>query len=109
MKTDPRFALVRLHQREWPKAGQRPLCVWVSRVYQVALFHEKGGQLRLAINRRNLRDGITWDELQALKAAAGFGTWQAVEFYPPDSQIVYEINMRHLWLMHEPLDFAWGK
>lgn len=94
-----------------PRAPRR---AWRSRDYLVQFYVEsRTGIGRLSINRAeidsdgNWKDGITWDTLQRLKREAGFGDWQAIEFYPPDRDIVYDHNMRHLFLMEEPLPFAW--
>ncbi len=68
---------------------------------------------RLSINRANLNssgawtDGITWDELQRVKSECGFGYRIAVEIYPEDGHVVYDANMRHLWLLKERPNFAW--
>lgn len=90
-----------------------PSFVWRSRDFVVQLFADPSGKLRLSVNRTELdstgrwKDGITWDDLQRLKGEAGFGQLQAVEIYPPDGDVVNVSNMRHLWLMAEPLPFAW--
>ena len=52
-------------------------------------------------------DGIRWEELQRLKAECGFGDRDAVEVYPAEQDVVNVANFRHLWVMDEPLDFAW--
>ncbi len=60
---------------------------------------------RLSVNRTdcdkegNWLEGITWDELMRLKREAGYGDYCAVEFYPPDKDIVNVANMRHLFLV----------
>jgi hypothetical protein len=96
--------------------SKAPKRAWRSRDFLVQLYHDPSGLRRLSVNRTELnsdggwKDGITWDELQRLKREAGFGHVQAIEFYPPDSEIVYDANFRHLFLMEEnPLPFAWGK
>lgn len=101
--------LIRLPETDWPSAFVKPLCVWLSPRYQVSLWLERDGQLVLSIARRDGRPGISWDKLQAIKTAAGFGTWQAVEIYPPDTQVVNQANMRHLWLSHERKPIGWHK
>ena len=42
-------------------------------------------------------DGITWDELQQIKDECLGPDATAVEFYPPTTGVVNELNMRHLW------------
>lgn len=53
-------------------------------------------------------DGITWDELQALKRQCGFGDRFAVEVYPADLDVVNVGNLRHLWVLQGALPFAWS-
>ncbi|OEI85078.1 hypothetical protein BA060_00270 [Brucella sp. B13-0095] len=40
---------------------------------------------------------ITWDELQALKNEHFGPDAAAIEVYPPDSDVVNSLPMRHLW------------
>lgn len=102
---------------DFPKTGAPPGLqkVWRSSRFMAQLYHENGG-VRLSINRTAIDvvtgrwiDGITWDELQALKAQAGFGDRMAVEIYPADGHVVNVANMRHLWILDDPLPFAWKK
>lgn len=53
----------------------------------------------LMVQRHNGADGITWDDLQWLKAAVGFGDREAVEVFPRDCDVVNVANMRHLWVL----------
>ena len=53
------------------------------------------------------KDDITWDELQEIKRQAGYGNQMAVEIYPDDLDIVNVANMRHLWILDEPLPIGW--
>jgi len=53
----------------------------------------------LKIKRHDGLDGITWDELQRAKCEAGYPEETAIEIYPPQSEVVYEENIRHLWIM----------
>lgn len=105
---------------EWPnnygKVDNPPLQVFRSRGFLVQVYSEQFPALvRLSIHRtmvdRRLQwvDGITWDELQRLKGEAGYGDHQAIEFYPPDIDVVNVANIRHLWVMQEPLPFAWKR
>jgi hypothetical protein len=69
---------------------------------------------RLSVNRALLNDrgdwldGITWDQLQAVKAAVGYGDHDAIEVYPRERDVVNVANIRHLWVLREPLPWAWG-
>lgn len=87
-----------------------------SRKEKRRLLDEGEGRFRLSICRAMVSperdgtaaDGISWDELQELKRQAGFGDRWAVEVYPADESVVNVANMRHLWLMPEPLLWAWN-
>lgn len=91
------------------------LCVWRSKRFLAQLFSDKDGGMRLSINRTEWderqgqwRENISWDELQALKAEAGFSGCWAVEIFPADHAVVNVANMRHLWLLAEAPDYAWN-
>jgi hypothetical protein len=45
--------------------------------------------------------------LQRLKAECGYADRDAVEVYPRERDVVNVANLRHLWVMREPLAFAW--
>lgn len=88
--------------------------VWRSRKFLVVLYSD-GGFLRVTVIRSALgrggrfADEITWDELQAIKRDIGRGGQWAVECFPADADLVNVSNMRHLWLLDAPPDFAWRK
>jgi hypothetical protein len=72
--------------------------------------------VRLSVCRSELAgdrwaDRITWDELQAVKAQAGYADALAVEVYPPAADVVNVANMRHLWVYFDDLalPFVWRK
>lgn len=94
--------------------GKPPAIAWRNRHYLAALFDEGKGQARICIHKTSLKldgkwcDGITWDELMAVKRGIGLGEAWAVEVFPPDSENVNEANMRHLFLTGQPA-FAWVK
>jgi hypothetical protein len=111
--------LEEIPQNEWPaRPGlKRPLNVWRSRQF-LAQLHEaaplNGIQVRqFTVNRVTIgSDGhwtqdITWDELQRCKRETGYGDWYALEVYPRDRDLVHVANMRHLWLLSEPLPIGW--
>jgi len=103
-------------REDWP-TGARFTCTRInllrSKEFAVQVIQEANGVVRLTVNRSELdneggwKEGITWDELQRLKNEAGYGAQQAVEIYPPESDVVNVANMRHLWILPEPLPFAW--
>lgn len=85
--------------------------VFVNSDFLVQVYNEDG-QVRLSINRtQNINgrwvDGITWDELQAIKNAVGFADKCAIEIYPPVKDVVNVANIRHLWIF-EP-SFMWRR
>jgi len=102
---------------KWPASaiGGGRLQVWRSRDFLVQVFMAPApAAARLSVNRTKLEgvrwvEGITWDELQRLKAECGFGNHTAVEVYPPDRDVVNVANMRHLWVLPYSLPFAWTK
>lgn len=56
-------------------------------------------------------DGITWDELQEIKAQAGYRDHTAIEIYPPEDDIVNVASMRHIWVLApgQMFSFQWRK
>jgi len=107
--------LVEIPRSEWPNPGAPQLRVLRSRDYLVQVFGApQPAVARLSICRtehdgRRWLDGIPWDDLQRLKAEAGFAHLDAVEIYPRACDVVNVANMRHLWVMHAPLSFAWRR
>ena len=108
--------LVEVPRDQWPvipgEASVR-LRVFASRDYLVQVFHEPlPAVARLSICRTSRKgdrwaDGITWDELQAIKDQCGYRDADAVELYPRRVDVVNEANMRHLWVMADPVPMAW--
>jgi hypothetical protein len=98
---------------QWPDTKAPQLSVWRSRTFLVQVFSAPAPAIaRLSINRTSLdgtrwAEGIEWEELQRLKGECGYGAHDAVEVYPPDRDVVNVANMRHLWVLAEPLAFAW--
>lgn len=71
-------------------------------------------KVRLSVCRTTLygdrwQDGITWDDLQQIKRECGYGDADAIEVFPADADVVNVANMRHLWVMSEPVACAWRK
>jgi hypothetical protein len=113
LKTFPKV-LTPVPRKEWPPITSTivPDETWRSRDYLVQVFRPDGQPVRLSIcstvlaNDGSWKDGLTWDELQAVKYAVGFGSAWAVEIYPPELEVVNVANFRHLWIVPKP-DFAW--
>ncbi len=109
--------LAMVPSKQWPVAQHDPkrLEVWVSREYLVQVFAEGDGVQRISANRTTARsdgrwdDGMTWDEMQAIKRQIGRGDLYAVEIYPRDRDVVNVANMRHIWVLPEPLMIGWFK
>lgn len=85
----------------------RPIRIMRSREFMVQIFLENDGSHRLSFNRTMIDkyghyiDGLTWDDLDQLKRQAGYGDKLAVEFYPPERDIVNVANMRHLFVVNQ--------
>lgn len=104
---------------EWPSGvashPRAPVRIWRSRDFLVQQFDAPAPALcRLSILRTSLQgdrwaDGIAWDELQRLKAEAGYADAWAVELFPDDAEVVNVANIRHLWLLPTAPAFAWTR
>lgn len=112
--------LTTIPREQWPNYSQQDLqAVWQSRKFLVQVFSAKPFNgiecKRLTVCRVTLgADGrwdqnITWDELYAIKAELGFGDWYSIEIYPRERDLVNVANMRHLWLLAQPLQIGWFK
>lgn len=94
----------------WPFDSEPPAEVWRSSRFLVQVFdlHGAGGALaRLSVVRVDRQDGITWDELQAIKCQAGRASSPAVEYFPPDCELVNVANMRHLVILATAPAWSW--
>ena len=109
-------ALVEIPREKWPAYTPRGLCkAFRSKRFVVQQYETVNGVTRLSISVTQFSsdrpgsfvDGISWDDLQRLKAECGFSDMDAVEVYPSDKDVVNDANMRHLWVLDEPLSFAW--
>lgn len=106
-------ALKEIPRSEWPNLDGPQLRVLRSREYLVQEFGGTGPVLvRLSINITSMdgarwADGIAWEDLQRLKAEAGYPLHDAVEVFPSVMDVVNVANMRHLWVMRDKLPFAW--
>ena len=100
---------------DWPATPPQGLVrVLRSRDFLAQVFEppHTSSLARLSISRTTTagdrwQDGISWDDLQRLKAEAGYADRDAVEVYPAQCDVVNVANMRHLWVLAEPLPFAW--
>lgn len=66
--------------------------------YQVDTMFFKGHQLiHLKVWKHDGTDGITWDQLQAVKNEAVGENVEMLEVYPAERDLVNEVNRRHLF------------
>lgn len=110
------MALTPVPREQWPASGDtKRTAVLLSREYLVQVFDEGVGVQRISANRTTARsdgrwdDGLTWDEMQEIKRQIGMADKYAVEIYPRDRDVVNVANMRHLWVLDEPLHIGWFK
>ena len=82
--------------------GEDSIGVWQGVDFYAAAFQEPLA-IRLDIVRHDLRDGVTWDDLRAIKIACGFGDFDAVEFFPAERDVINTGNVRHLYIFTDPL------
>ena len=104
---------------EWPPISltdtNRRLKVLINREYLVQIMEHDAGIIRLSVNLTQIqknghwKDGIAWEALQGIKDMLGYSDRDAVEVYPCRDDIIYDANMRHLWVLPNKLDFAWRK
>lgn len=111
--------LVAVPKSEWPRpvVGSLPDAVWRSRHYLALQYPAPSVGFvevrRLTVNRVTVgNDGhwdqnIPWEDLQRCKRETGHGDWYGIEVYPRERDIVNVANMRHLWLLSEPLAIGW--
>lgn len=100
---------------EWPPGlapDARRVRVLRNRKFLVQEFIERE-VIRLSVNRTEwderrgcFRGDIAWEELQKIKAEAGYAERCAIEIYPPEADLVDVANMRHLWITEAP-PFMW--
>ena len=103
-------------REQWPAARAcSQLRVLRSRDFLVQEFAASApAVVSLSVCRTTLagdrwQDGIAWDDLQRLKRECGYGDADAIEVFPADADVVNVANMRHLWIMAEPVACAWRK
>lgn len=107
--------LVSITRDRWPDPLAPQRRVLRSRDFLVQEFDAPApAVVRLSVNRTSLsgdrwEDGISWEELQRIKAECGYPMADAVEVYPAQGDEVNVANMRHLWVLRDKLAFAWRK
>lgn len=104
---------------QWPCVQgmtKKPYAVLRSRFFLVQMFQEADGVSRISVGRTEIeacsgrwKDGISWEELQDIKRQCGLGDYYAIEVYPKDLDTVNVANLRHLWVLREPLNIGWSR
>lgn len=99
----------------WPEDRSGTIVeVWISNKYLVQVHAEANGILRLSCNRTTIdqfgewEQDLNWDELMEIKRQIGRSDCYAVEVLPEDSHIVNVANMRHIWILPQPV-CGWRK
>lgn len=88
---------------QWTSYFKEPsIGAWESQDFGAAAFRD-GEAIRLDVFRKDMKDGITWDQLQTIKKECGFGDLDAVEFFPAEKDIINTGNYRHLYIFEEKL------
>ena len=103
-------AMQRVSESEWPQDHFDPkrIEVWKNSQFLAQAFVEPCG-LRVSVNSivagKSGRwvDGITWEQLMEIKRQIGRGGEYAIEVLPRDMDIVNVANMRHIWILPEPV------
>lgn len=102
---------------EWPEHLRDPnrSAVYLNGQYLVQVFDEEFNGIkaqRLSVNSTKhtggtWQDKIPWDDLYEIKnKIVGYSAY-AVEIYPRSVDLVNVSNMRHLWVLSEPLAVGW--
>lgn len=76
--------------------------IWESKLYKAYAYKDQNA-IRLDIERKDGKDGITWDQMQTIKNACGFKDQDAIEFYPAEADVINTGNVRHLYIFNEKL------
>lgn len=109
-----------IRREDWPDGladhPKAPFAVWRSRHFLVQFYKEAAPGVigRLSILRTTVAgdrwaDGITWDDIQRLKAETGHADTWAVEVFPAQAEVVNVANIRHVWLLAEAPAYAWRR
>jgi hypothetical protein len=86
--------------------------VWRSHAFLVQR-REYFGTVTLAVQRtkvgadRRWLAGITWDDLQWVKAQCGYADACAVEVFPPERFVINGTNVRHIHILSEIPAYCW--
>lgn len=91
-----------------PMATKGLLRAFVNSVYSVQEIDALNGMVVLMIKRHDNKPIREWSSMQAIKNAIVGPEREAVEIYPPDSELVDVANMYHLWVLPEGQRLGFG-
>lgn len=74
---------------------------WRNNYFIVQCVPEAGGVTRLMVRRNDAQPIRAWLDLQRVKNELCGPERYAVEVYPPQSQLVDDANLYHLWVFPE--------
>ena len=103
-------------KEQWPEAGrmENMIEVWLSNRYMAQVFNEGEGVLRVSVCRTSIdaagiwEQNLSWDELMDIKRQICHSDSYAVEVLPPDPDIVNIANLRHFWILPQPV-VGWSR
>lgn len=98
------------------KVKVKPDKTYRNKDFLVQVFFLDNDYVRMSVNISDIvefhtdkgpiwKDGISWDDLQLIKAKLGYGDRDAVECYPKDKDVVNVANIRHLFILPKDHDF----
>lgn len=111
-----RDPLVEIPRSEWRIAAaaqpEEVTGVWRSHAWFVQRREENGMVLLQVMRTKCGADGrwlggISWDDLQWIKAQCGYADACAVEVFPPEAYVVNGTNIRHLHVLPELPPYCW--
>lgn len=86
----------------WPYKGEQFDHMKIDAIHSVAVAHRAsswGRVTHLQIRRHDLSPTISWAALQRIKNELCGEESLAIHIHPPESQLVDEMNIYHLWVL----------
>lgn len=80
---------------------------WHNNIYAIQVFARQtadGEALQLTINRHDNEEIEGWSDLQRIKNEVVGAHRVAIEIYPPESEVMDQANMRHLFVLPEGVE-----
>jgi hypothetical protein len=108
--------MIDVPEESWPSVRTENLKqVLRNNKFLCQIYKEENGQLRLSVSRTMIKpdgsweENLSWEELMEVKRKVGLGDRCAAEIYPEDKNIVNVANMRHLFILEEPMGWIVGQ